>query len=265
MAALHILTLPFLAAAFMLALLGGCSAPRVPETIPSAHKPAVPGPSAGKRLKGWQKPYVIDGKRYTPLLDHAGFTQEGIASWYGDKFHGRRTSNGEVYDMHAMTAAHKTLPMGVFVKVENLSNGSSEVVRINDRGPFVKGRIIDLSYTAARNLDVVKNGTAPVRVTALGYKRIDPHGDTYFNLPQDILEGPFGVQLGAFTVRANAERLSERLRRYYIYVDIQPAVVNGQEYFRVRAGKFNSLEYAEQARTRMQADGFGAGFVVALD
>jgi rare lipoprotein A len=262
MAALHILTLPFLAAAFMLALLGGCSAPRVPEPVPSVHKPA---PSAGERLKGWQKPYVIDGTRYTPLLNHAGFVQEGIASWYGDKFHGRRTSNGEVYDMYALTAAHKTLPMGVFVKVENLANGCSEVVRINDRGPFVKGRIIDLSYTAARNLDVVKNGTAPVRVTALGYKRIDPHGDTYFNLPQDILEGPFGVQLGAFTVRANAERLSERLRRYYIYVDIQPAVVNGQEYFRVRAGKFNSLEYAEQARTRMQADGFGAGFVVALD
>lgn len=219
----------------------------------------------GEALKGWQKPYIIDGKRYTPLLDHDGFVQEGIASWYGDKFHGRKTSNGEVYDMYAMTAAHKTLPMGVFVKVENLANGRSEVLRINDRGPFVTGRIIDLSYTAARNLDVVGRGTAPVRVTALGYKKTDTHGDTFFKLPQDMLEGPFGVQLGAFTLEENAIRLRDRLRKQYVFAEIYPALVNGQHYFRVRAGKYNSLAAAEQGRAQMLADGYGAGFVVALD
>jgi rare lipoprotein A len=167
--------------------------------------------------------------------------------------------------MYAMTAAHKTLPMGVYVKVENLTNASSEVVRINDRGPFVKGRIIDLSYTAARNLDVVGRGTAPVRVTALGYKKTDSHGDTFFSLPQDMLEGPFGVQLGAFTLEANALRLRDRLRKEYVSAEIFPAMVNGQHYFRVRAGKFNSLAAAERGRAQMLADGFGAGFVVALD
>jgi rare lipoprotein A len=242
--------------------LGGCSAPQAP--LPEVKPPGPATPSA-QVLKGWQKPYEINGIRYTPLLDHDGFVQEGIASWYGDKFHGRKTSNGEVYDMYAMTAAHKTLPMGVFVRVENLANASTEVVRINDRGPFVKGRIIDLSYTAARNLGVVGAGTAPVRVTALGYKKTDSHGDTFFSLPQDMLKGPFGVQLGAFTLEENALRLRAKLRREYAFAEIYPAVVGGQHFFRVRAGKFNSLEAAEQGRVQMQDDGFGSGFVVALD
>ncbi len=225
-------------------------------------EPARPAPTA---LKGWQKPYEVFGKRYTPLLEHEGFTQEGIASWYGTKFHGRKTSNGEVYNMYAMTAAHKTLPMGVFVRVDNLANGRSEVVRINDRGPFVAGRIIDLSYTAASNLDVVGRGTAPVLVTALGYRETDTHGDMYFSLPQNIMQGPFGVQLGAFTLEDNAVRLRDILRQQYTFAEIHPAVINGQHYFRVRAGKFDSLAAAEQGRARMLGAGFGSGFVVALD
>lgn len=249
----------------LIVAMSACTASRMPEPAPSAPVPSTSGKSAGGVLKGWQKPYVINGKRYTPLLDHDGFVQEGIASWYGDKFHGRNTSNGEVYNMYAMTAAHKTLPMGVFVKVDNLANASSEVVRINDRGPFVKGRIIDLSYTAAHNLGVVGRGTAPVRVTALGYKKTDSKGETFFSLPQDILEGPFGVQLGAFTLEANALRLRDRLKKQYVFAEIYPAVVNGQHYFRVRAGRFDSLAEAERGRAQMVADGFGAGFVVALD
>ncbi|MDY0292191.1 MAG: septal ring lytic transglycosylase RlpA family protein [Desulfuromonas sp.] len=258
-----------LALLVLLLLVSACAVQRAPEPAPSTgvlSAPAPPStPPAGQVLKGWQKPYVIDGKRYTPLQDHDGFVQEGLASWYGDKFHGRKTSNGEVYDMYAMTAAHKTLPMGVFVKVENLANGRSEVLRVNDRGPFVAGRIIDLSYSAARNLDVVHRGTAPVRVTALGYKKTDSHGDTFFNIPQDMLDGPFGVQLGAFTLEENAVRLRDRLRQQYEIAEIYPAVIDGQHFFRVRAGKFTSLTHAEQGRTQMYTDGFGAGFVVALD
>ncbi|MFA5700121.1 MAG: septal ring lytic transglycosylase RlpA family protein [Desulfuromonas sp.] len=252
----------------MLLTLTACGSPRRAELplpgkdlheVPEATRPAP------TKLKGWQKPYEVYGKRYTPLLEHDGFIQDGIASWYGDKFHGRKTSNGEVYDMYAMTAAHKTLPMGVFVKVDNLANGRSEVVRINDRGPFVEGRIIDLSYTAASSLDVVGRGTAPVRVTALGYRQTDTHGDTYFKLPQDIMQGPFGVQLGAFALEDNAVRLRDLLRQEYTFAEIRPALVNGQHYFRVRAGKFDSLAAAEQGRARMLTAGFGSGFVVALD
>ena len=218
-----------------------------------------------QHLRGWQKPYEIDGKRYTPLLDHSGFTQQGIASWYGDKFHGRLTSNGEVYDMYAMTAAHKTLPMGVFVRVENLANGRTEVVRINDRGPFVAGRIIDLSYTAARKLGVVGRGTAPVSIEALGYKKTDTHGETYFSLPEDIMHGPFGVQLGAFTRQDNAQRLCNRLSQRYAHAAVRRAMVNGTQFYRVRAGRFSTLEAAERGRAQMLEQGFGAGFVVALD
>ncbi|MDY0212086.1 MAG: septal ring lytic transglycosylase RlpA family protein [Desulfuromonadaceae bacterium] len=252
----------------VLLALTACSSPRRSELpIPKKALYETPEPTrpAPTGLKGWQKPYEVYGRRYTPLLDHDGFVQEGIASWYGDKFHGRRTSNGEVYDMYAMTAAHKTLPMGVFVKVDNLANGRSEVVRINDRGPFVEGRIIDLSYTVANNLDVVGRGTAPVRVTALGYRKTDTHGDTFFSLPQNIMQGPFGVQLGAFTLEDNAVRLRNLLRKQYTFAEIHPAVINGQRYFRVRAGKFDSLAAAEQGRTRMLDAGFGSGFVVALD
>ena len=102
------------------------------------------------KTKATQKPYTVLGKRYEPLQTHERFTQTGIASWYGKDFHGKRTSNGEVYDMHAMTAAHKTLPLGVYVRVHNNKNGRETVVRENDRGPFVKGRIIDVSYAAAK-------------------------------------------------------------------------------------------------------------------
>jgi rare lipoprotein A len=122
------------------------------------------------RQKAYQKPYTVLGQRYEPLQSHAGFVQTGIASWYGADFHGKKTSNGETYDMHAMTAAHKTLPLGVYVKVRNRDNGREAVVRVNDRGPFVKGRVIDLSYSAAKVLGVDVAGTAPVRIEALGYR-----------------------------------------------------------------------------------------------
>ena len=113
--------------------------------------------------------YTILGKTYTPLKTvHPGFSAEGVASWYGPRYHGRKTSCGEVYNMHALTAAHPTLPMHTLVKVRNLKNKKEVVVRINDRGPFVHDRVIDLSLTAANKIDMVKPGTAPVKVTVLG-------------------------------------------------------------------------------------------------
>ena len=115
------------------------------------------------------RPYSVFGITYYPFVARMGDDFDGIASWYGPDFHSKKTSNGEIYDMYAMTAAHKTLPMNTVVKVDNLENGKSIIVRINDRGPFVKGRIIDLSNKAAYQIDMVKRGTAKVKVTVLGY------------------------------------------------------------------------------------------------
>ena len=115
------------------------------------------------------RPYSVFGIKYYPFIANIGDEFEGIASWYGPDFHAKKTSNGEVYNMYDMTAAHKTLPMNTVVKVDNLDNGKSIVVRINDRGPFVRGRIIDLSNKAANEIDMVRRGTANVKVTVLGY------------------------------------------------------------------------------------------------
>ena len=115
------------------------------------------------------RPYEVFGKKYYPTLARVNDKFQGIASWYGPKFHAKKTSNGEIYNMYAETAAHKTLPMNTIVRVKNLENGKTTVVRINDRGPFVAGRIIDLSNKAAHAIDMVKKGTAKVRITVLGF------------------------------------------------------------------------------------------------
>ena len=118
---------------------------------------------SGHRVPATQKPYVINNKRYYPIPSAEGYIENGIASWYGGKFHGRKTSNGETYDMHSMTAAHKTLPMNTTLLIKNLDNGKSTVVRINDRGPFVQGRIVDLSFKAAQSLGIAQKGIARCR------------------------------------------------------------------------------------------------------
>jgi len=120
-----------------------------------------------KELPATQRPYAIDGVTYYPIPSAKGFAEQGIASWYGPGFHGRKTSNGETYDMYGMTAAHKTLPMDTRLLVKNLENGTQTVVRVNDRGPFIDGRIIDLSHSAARTLGIVEHGTAHVKIVAL--------------------------------------------------------------------------------------------------
>ncbi len=115
------------------------------------------------------RPYTVFGEKYYPFIANINDQFRGIASWYGPNFHAKKTSNGETYNMYALTAAHKTLPMNTVVRVDNLENGKSVIVRVNDRGPFVDGRIIDLSNTAAHEIDMVKKGTARVKVTVLGY------------------------------------------------------------------------------------------------
>jgi peptidoglycan lytic transglycosylase len=218
-----------------------------------------------RELKGHQKPYMVNGKLYSPLRDHAGFVQEGVASWYGSDFHGKLTSNGETYDMYALTAAHKTLPMGVHVRVTNKSNGRQLVVRINDRGPFVAGRIIDLSYTAAKRLGVVGPGTAPVRIEALGFQASGSAGQVTYKQPASYQVGSFTIQVGAFSVAENAQRLAAKLRQSHGASSIQQGWVNGQLFYRVRAGQYASLEAAEQAREDFVRLGYNRPFVIAME
>jgi rare lipoprotein A len=202
------------------------------------------------------------GKRYEPLRSHEGFAQTGIASWYGEDFHGKATSNGEKYDMHSLTAAHKTLPLGVYVKVYNRDNDRELIVRVNDRGPFVKGRIIDLSYAAAKKLGVDLVGTAPVRIEALGYRGAD--SETY-RAVADYDAGNFTVQIGSFKDRGNAGRLSMDMKKRFGHSEVHMADVNGETFYRVHVGKYSSLRSAEAAEREFGDLGHPGSFAVAVE
>jgi len=194
-------------------------------------------PPTSKGHGGTGKPYTVMGQTYYPLQSAEGYEEVGIASWYGPDFHGKRTANGEIYDMYQMTAAHRILPMNTRLLVTNLDNGRRAEVRVNDRGPFVGNRVIDLSYSAARALGVVGPGTARVHLRALG-------GPVYF-------QGPFYVQYGAFTVRDNAYRLRDRLMaRGYPGTRVTEGDVAGVHFWRVQVGAFPTLDQARAARER---------------
>lgn len=167
-----------------------------------------------------------------------GWVQYGVASWYGGKFHGNPTASGEIYDMFQLTAAHRTLPLGTYVMVTNLKNDRSVEVKINDRGPFVRGRIIDLSYAAARAVDMVEKGTTRVRVEILGQRTVVVRSNK-----RGFGRG-FTIQVGSFSDKENAVRLSKTLggevRDVYISVFETPET----RYYRVRVGHFNTRETA---------------------
>jgi rare lipoprotein A len=232
--------------------------PQTPESVPDAV------PRLEPRAQNGNPPfYDVFGKRYFVLSSSVGYVERGVASWYGPGFHKVRTSIGEPYDMYGMTAAHKTLPLPAYVRVTNLQNGRSVVVRVNDRGPFVGNRIIDLSYTAAAKLDMLRNGTAIVEVRSIdsplpvsatastqapatvpsalaatapaapaggapagsGAAATSPAGSTLF------------IQAGAFSDPANAERLAERLRSgSYGNVFVRDDQISGRRMYRVRIG-----------------------------
>ncbi|MCU1239886.1 MAG: rare lipoprotein [Candidatus Acidoferrum typicum] len=208
-----------------------------------------PGANATRRTTP-----VTAAKRDIPAPNPAmaAYTEQGNASWYGIPFDGRRASNGEIYDMHKLTAAHRTLPFDTVVRVTNLSNGKSTVVRITDRGPFVDNRIIDLSMAAAREIDSIGPGVVPVRLEILS-AGIDP------------TSGFFTVQVGAFRERGNAERLRERLNASYSPIFVQPYDSPEGLFYRVRVGKVTGEDaaqhFGEQLRNR---EGFNP-MVVRLD
>jgi rare lipoprotein A len=175
-----------------------------------------------------------------------------MASWYGHPFDGRPTSSGEIYNMHDLTAAHRTLPFGTQVRVRDLDNQQEVVVRVNDRGPFVSGRILDLSYAAAKEMGMIGAGTAHVRLEILN--------PTVLNLP-----GIFAVQVGAFRDRANAERLRDRIAQRFQPVIIQSFDRGDGLYHRVRVGQESSEEAARELARQLQEAGLATDtFVVRL-
>jgi peptidoglycan lytic transglycosylase len=219
-----------------------------PETAESAKRatdvPGIPAtPSAVTLAPKRSKP--------TPLSAPSGYVEEGNASWYGEPFHGRRASNGEIYDMNKLTAAHRTLPFETMVRVTNLSNGKSTVVRITDRGPFVGNRIIDVSLAAAREIELVGPGVGPVRLEVLG--NVDPTA------------GFFTVQVGAFRERVNAERLRDRLNASYSPIFIQQYDSPDGVYYRVRVGKISGEDAARQFGEQLREHESFTPFVIRLD
>jgi rare lipoprotein A len=211
---------------FSSVFLAGCAArqPVARRQPPSIQPSAPPSSEAGNRDG--------NGSSTPSSLRPDGPVEEGNASWYGAPFHGRHASNGEIYDMYKLTAAHRTLPFNTVVRVTNLGNGKSTVVRITDRGPFVDNRIIDLSYAAAREIDSIGPGVVPVRLEILS--AIDPTA------------GFFTVQIGAFRDRANAERLRTRLGVTYSPILIQQFDAPNGSFYRVRVGKVSGEDAAQQ-------------------
>lgn len=238
---------PIFLAPLMAFVIAGCS-----QRNATAHVPPAPtssaSPSAG--IPASTPPNAGTSNAGSP--NTGTHIEEGLASWYGVPYHGRRASDGEIYDMYKLTAAHRTLPFNTMVRVTNLANGQQVDVRIIDRGPFVEDRIIDLSLAAARVIDMVGAGTARVRVEVLS------------SAPNPTA-GRFAVQVGAFSDRANAERLRDQLAASYQPISIQDFAGPTGRLFRVRVGSVPNESEALQLATKLQAAIGLQTFVVRVD
>jgi len=210
----------------LLALLIGCAHQGAQQPIPTTTAPAPPTP------------------RPTPEPVEEGWTEKGIASWYGEPYHGRRTASGEIYDMYELTAAHKTLAFGSIIKVTRRDTGADVKVRVNDRGPFIEGRIIDLSYAAAKKIDLDVDGVAPVKIKVVGREAVRERKPARAEESEDC----FWVQVGAFSDPDNARRVESELERN----GEEAVTLEGlDELWRVRVGPFDKEKLAERARNRI--------------
>ena len=209
--------------------------------------------------------YVVNGKTYHVMNSSEGFSERGIASWYGEKFHGRRTSSGETYDMYGMTAAHKSLPLPTYAEVTNLQTGKRIVVKVNDRGPFHDNRVIDLSYTAASKLGILGKGTGVVEVRAIDTSYVAANSPVT-TAPESPVQAPvravtipvtipvsrlssagFYIQVGAFSQLANAQKMYDKLGVLANNLtNISEAEVNGSRVYRVRIGPIDDVSVADR-------------------
>ncbi len=257
-----------------------------PAIPPDVSHLVEPVPTDEPRARyGNRSPYTVLGKSYHVMDDAEGYVERGIASWYGSKFHGRATSSLEPYDMYQFSAAHKSLPLPTHARVTNLENGRSVVVRVNDRGPFHEGRVIDLSYAAAVKLGVHVNGTAPVEVRALKPGVTPPpppaamppeqawaaaragavpatttstRASASSTRAREDSSGPVWLQVASFGEKDNARRLLERLRAEKISdADIARARVGGRTVYRVRVGPFASPQRSQAISDRLHGLGLG--------
>jgi len=230
------------------------SAPSGSVSIPDLPGDPVPRPEPRSRY-GNGPVYEVFGETYRVMDSSSGYKERGVASWYGKKFHGRLTSNREPYDMYAMTAAHKSLPLPTYVKVRNLRNNKSIIVRVNDRGPFVHNRIIDLSYAAALKLDMVQDGTSLVEVTAISFD--EPAGDR----PVRIVEP---AEPPASTVASSATPVPAPQPQSPPAADdlAAPPMQQNNEIF-VQVGAFGDRENAERRRTALMSGGVSGAFIFA--
>ena len=238
----------------LLFMMTGCS-----EKI----EPGATKYTSAARHKATMRSYRVLGKQYHPTYVEVGQVMKGISSWYGPNFHGKYTSNGEVYDMHARTAAHKTWPMDTMVKVNNLQNGKSTIVRINDRGPFVKGRIIDCSYAAGKEIGLDRMGIAKVSIEVLGFagevepastrlSRIKTHTQTRVELSN------FGVQVGAFRRYAGAQIFKNKYSQMYSRYNAEIKKfdnVDGAPLYRVWLMGFGSEQEARDFKNSHSLEG----------
>lgn len=199
---------------------------------------------------GNHSPYTVLGKTYTVLPSSKGYHERGIASWYGSKFHGRRTSSGELYDMHLATAAHKSLPLPSYAEVTNLDNGRKMIVKVNDRGPFHEGRIIDLSYAAAIKLGVDKTGTARVDVRTIDVKTSG--GKTLGRSSAKVADGTF-LQVGAFSKRKTAKELAGKMKAAHL----KPVTVKKSKgLYKVWIGPYDTMAEIEASTRRVVELGY---------
>lgn len=261
----------FLVLVFATFFLTGCSFLTTPFGAPR-------GPTTNEKMnnspsvqRATMRPYTINGKTYYPTVVSVGDKASGIASWYGPNFHGKKTSNGEIYNMYNMTAAHKTLPMNTMVKVTNLKNSKSIIVRINDRGPFVAGRVIDLSKTGAEKIDMLSAGTAPVLLEVVGFNGdinekvasgipgVKQQGKPSKQAQQDVfIGGEFMVQIGAFRNLSGANTYKNKHSTKNYPTQIREYRLEGKPIYRVFLTGFRS---ENEARDFIEAGHIDGAFI----
>jgi rare lipoprotein A len=260
-------TLPLVLIA--LGLLAGCAGQPTPKPDPSLGE-VRDGPPAGyvdfdripDAVPRWEHQsrtvnpasYVVWGKRYPVMQDPTGYRERGVASWYGTKFHGRPTATGETYDLYQMTAAHRSLPLPSYARVTNLQNGRSIVVKVNDRGPFVDGRVIDLSYVAAGKLGFAEQGTGQVEVEYIPPP--SPKGQPATRMAETAGD-PFYLQVGAFSTPQNADRLRAQLARTLdTDIRVRPDQQGSPPLFRVQVGPLQDPQAIRSLSLRLAELGF---------
>lgn len=251
-----------------LILLAGCSSvsehkrydmadDAAPESSPTLNHIEDAQPRYEPQSLAGNKDYTLRGKDYQIVDTRQPFTEEGFASWYGKKFHGHQTSNGEIYDMYSMTAAHKTLPLPSYVKVTNTRNGKSAVVRVNDRGPFHDGRIIDLSMAAATKLDVIKHGTAPVKIELIRIPK-PASNDEWQSANPNI----YFVQLAAVTDQARAQAMAKQLAQDFA-TPVDMIKADAAEVYRLRLGPYIDRDEAIAQRDKAQSGPYPKAFIIS--